>query len=105
MNRIIISFQFKHKHMKFALSAFAFAFAFIPAQAFSGQILPSLYAAKFCELRTIGVSVEDSIKAATDYSYVSGTDSLKLKWNNQLVNADILNAVLQTNKLCPHYMR
>lgn len=88
----------------FFLPAFLLGAVFVSVQVFSAQIMPMLYATKFCELRSIGVSKDDAIRGAIDYSYNKDLPSVKIKWQGQLVEADVLNAALETRKLCPHYM-
>ncbi len=97
------SFHSLHSFMKFVFSAFLLITAFIPQTA-TAEILPRLYAAKFCELRTLGLSIDDAVAGAVDYSFVPGK-SYQVTWNEKRVDADTLNAVLETKKLCPHYTR
>ena len=89
--------------MKFILSAFVFSLA-IFQQPVSAEILPRLYAVKFCELRALGLNMDDSVAGAVDYSFVPGR-SRQVTWNERQVEADTLNAVLETKKLCPQHTR
>jgi hypothetical protein len=89
--------------MKFILSVFVFSIA-IFQQPVSAEILPRLYAVKFCELRAFGLSIDDAVAGAVDYSFVPGR-SRQVTWNEKQVDVDTLNAVLETKKLCPQHTR
>jgi hypothetical protein len=74
-----------------------------PAQAY--QVLPSLYAKTYCELRELGVSNEDAIAAAVRESVVSGPDAPEVTVNGSKVRSDILLAVRYANNQCPGLSR
>lgn len=80
---------------------FALAFALSPIAVNAGEILPNIYAYKFCEMRAAGLSKNDAMKVAMDAAYVSSTNSRKVFWNGQYVDADVLQTTIAVMKLCP----
>jgi hypothetical protein len=71
----------------------------------AGQILPDLYAYKYCEMRALGLSSQDAANVATDEAYISTGNSFKVKWNGIYVDADVLQAAAAAYKRCPKFMK
>lgn len=88
------------------MKKFIFAAIFILAPvANAGQIMPNLYAEKYCELRKLGLSRKDAIKMATEESYIMGEDAPKVTLNGELFSSDVVRASIETYKLCPKLMQ
>lgn len=84
---------------------FAAIFILAPVAVNAGQIIPILYAEKYCELRKFGLSRKDAIKMATEESYITGEDAPKVALNGELFSSDVLRASIETYKLCPKLMQ
>jgi len=84
---------------------FALTLIFSPCVANAGQLLPYLYASKFCELAAAGVDLDDARKIAITEAMISGGSSLQVNYNGRLINADSLRAAIAVSKMCPEYMK
>jgi hypothetical protein len=83
---------------------FALAFVIAPCAVNAGEILPNLYAQKFCEYRALGISVDDSRKAAVKESYIPSGSSVMVNYNGKMFSSDALNAALLVVKMCPEFV-
>ncbi len=84
--------------MKHLLIAATVLFA-APAQAY--QILPTLYARTFCEMRQLGLSKADANKAAVQAGVIDGDDAPLVMVGGRLVRTDALIAVRYIDQMCP----
>jgi hypothetical protein len=84
---------------------FALTFILAPCAVNAGQLLPNLYAFEFCKMRAAGLSVQDSMRVATEEAYISSGEAVKVTWHGKLVDSDILQAMIAISKLCPKYMK
>ena len=84
---------------------FTLSFILAPCAVNAGQVLPNLYAEKYCEYRTLGISEEDSRKAAIDESYISTGTSIKVKYNGKMYDRDVLDSFLAVVKKCPEFLK
>ena len=75
-----------------------------PTLANARQILPYLYAVKFCELAAAGVDLNDARRIAIQESVVSG-DATMVDYHGKSVSSDTLRAAIAVSKLCPQYMK
>lgn len=83
----------------------ALSFVFSPIAVNAGQVLPSLYASKFCEMRAAGLSKEDAAKVAMQDAYISSGQAAKVTWNGRLIDSDVLQASIAVVKKCPDLAR
>ena len=74
----------------------------MPAQA-GLVILPNLYAREYCNLRALGVSVEDSRRAAMSESTIDG-EPVKVTLNGRQVDLDVIKASQAVADRCPQYL-
>jgi hypothetical protein len=72
---------------------FGAAFLLSPLAAEAKQLVPSLYAQKYCELRANGVSLEQAAKAAVEYSRVGEGFSHVVILRGRKYNSDVLASV------------
>jgi hypothetical protein len=87
------------------MKKFIFALTFILAPCVNaGEILPYLYARKFCEYRSFGISAEDARKAAIDDAYVSSGKSTMVNYNGKMVSSDVIKSAIAVTKMCPQYL-
>ena len=80
---------------------FALGFVFSPIAVNAGQVLPNLYASKFCEMRAAGLSKEDATTVAMQEAYISSGYAAKVTWNGKLIDSDVLQASIAVVKKCP----
>lgn len=85
---------------KLLIGAFALSLAIAPAAEAILVILPELYASKFCKLRQAGLSIDDATKVAMSDSVVEGK-SIKITYNGQEYDADVVQAHLAVKERCP----
>ena len=97
--------EFHYKHLIMKQFIFAAIFILAPVAVNAGQIMPNLYAEKYCELRKLGLSRKDAIKMATEESYIMGEDAPKVTLNGELFSSDVVRASIETYKLCPKLMQ
>lgn len=71
--------------------------------AMADQILSTLFAARYCELRSIGVSQDDAMMTAMSESTVSGTVPMG-KLNGEAMRSDIILSIFAIQKRCPQWM-
>lgn len=83
---------------------FALTFIFAPC-ANAGEILPNLYAQKFCEYRALGISADDARKAAIDDAYISSGSSVKVNYNGKMVSSDVIKSAIAVTKRCPQFLK
>lgn len=81
------------------IAAALFAVA-APVEAGDKVILPNLYSAEYCKLRRAGLSVKDATAVAVRASLVSG-QSVKVTYNGEQVDSDVLQATLAVAERCP----
>jgi hypothetical protein len=84
---------------------FALTLIFSPCVANAEQLLPYLYASKFCELAAAGVDLNDARKIAITEATVSSGSSVQVNYHGTKVNADTLQAAIAVSKMCPQYMK
>jgi len=72
-----------------------------PDPATASTVLPNLYAAKYCQFRSLGISKSDSIRAALRDASVPYDDWTYINFQGSNVRSDHLNAVIEAQKLCP----
>lgn len=84
---------------------FALTLILSPCAANAGQLLPYLYASKFCELAASGVDLNDARKIAIIESTISTGSSVEVNYQGKKVSSDILQAVIVVSKMCPEYMK
>lgn len=89
------------------MKKFIFALTLIlsPCAANAKQILPYLYASKFCELAAAGVDLNDARKIAITESFISGGSSVQVNYQGKKINSDALQAAIAVSKMCPQYMK
>lgn len=76
----------------------------IGTPAAASTILPNTYAAKFCELRAIGVSKDEAITAAIREATVSRDDWTYVTVNGKRYQSDVIFAATAVAKLCPQFL-
>jgi len=76
-----------------------------PCVANAGQLLPYLYASKFCELAAAGVDLNDARIIAITEATVSSGSSVQVNYHGAKVNSDALQAAIAVSKMCPKYMK
>jgi hypothetical protein len=86
-------------------SIFALTLILSPCVANAGQLLPYLYASKFCELAAAGVDLNDARKTAITEAMISEGSSAQVNYNGRIINADTLQAAIAVSKMCPEYMK
>ena len=84
---------------------FTLTFILAPISANAGQILPNLYAQKFCEYRSLGISVDDSRTAAIDDAYISSGNPVMVNFQGKMVSSDVIQSVIDVSKLCPKFLK
>ena len=88
--------------MKFLLPIAALMLA-IPVSA--GEILPNLYAQEFCSLRSMGVSKDEAITAATEVAYLdNGRDMPQVTIGGKKYEVDVIRAYRAISERCPEYL-
>ena len=89
------------------MKKFIFALTLIlsPCAANARQILPYLYASKFCELSAAGVDLNDARKIAITESITSSGSSVQINYQGKKINSDALQAAIAVSKMCPQYMK
>ena len=74
---------------------------FVP-EAKAGVILPNLYAREYCSLRSIGVSEDEAMTAATEHAYLdNGETAVKVTIDGVRYDVDVVRAVRAATELCP----
>ena len=82
------------------------SFVAFATPAHAGTILPNLYAKTYCELRSVGIDVEDARRTAIQQSMISGDDWTMVKRaDGTLVRSDIVLAVNATFQRCPELVK
>ena len=81
------------------------ALIFSPCAVNAGQLLPYLYASKFCELAAAGVDLNDARKIAIIESTIPGASSVQVNYHGRKINSDTLQAAIAVSKMCPQYMK
>lgn len=81
------------------------ALIFSPCTANAGQLLPYLYASKFCELAAAGVDLNDARKIAITESIISSGSSVQVNYQGKKIKSDTLQAAIAVSKMCPQYMK
>ena len=106
-SRLQTETQLFFKTMKTTVFSFALILcsAFIPTFANAGQIIPILYAKKYCELRSLGVSVDDSRKMAIEYSYTDIGEATKILVNGKYNRSDSYMAAIEAVSRCPDLIK
>ena len=79
-----------------ALTAFA-----LPSQA--GVLLPNLYAREYCSMREAGASVDESMRVATQASYIEG-EAIQVTIGGKLYDSDVVQSTQAARRLCPQYL-
>ena len=75
---------------------------FIP-EAKSGVLLPNLFASEYCSLRSMGVSEDESIVAATDAAYLdNGETAVKVTINGAQYDVDVVKSMRAIAERCPN---
>lgn len=83
---------------------FTLTFIFAPCVN-AGEILPNLYAQKFCEYRALGISVDDARKAAIDDAYVSSGNPVMVNYNGRMISSDVIKSAIAVTNLCPKFLK
>ena len=73
-----------------------------PADAY--QILPNLFANRYCELRAVGVGQDDAMRAAMRESMINEPALPTVTSNGKTYTADVLLATNAVVRLCPQWM-
>ena len=90
-------------NIKAVLATVALSVAFVPGSQ-AGVILPNLYAREYCSFRSMGVSSEEAMTAATDASYVdNGETAVKVTIDGVQYDADVVRAIRTARERCPQY--
>ena len=90
-------------NIKAVLATAALSVAFVPGVQ-AGVLLPNLYAREYCSFRRMGVSVEESMTAATNASYVdNGETAVKVTIGGEQYDADVVRAIRTARERCPQY--
>lgn len=77
----------------------------VPA-ATAGEILPNLYAREFCELRELGVSEDEAMRAAVEESYIdNGVTPVKVTVGGKQYGTDVVRAYRAVERRCPEYLQ
>ena len=87
---------------KFIFSA---VFILAPSVVHAQQVLPNLYAARFCEYRDMGISADDARKAAMEDAWVSTGSPVQVNYNGKMISSDVIKAVSAVIKRCPQYLK
>ena len=80
---------------------FTLTFILAPCAANAGEILPNLYAQKFCEYRALGISADDARTAAMNDAYISSGNSVMVNYNGKMVSSDVIKSAIAVVKMCP----
>ena len=83
---------------------FALTFILAPCAVNAGQVLPNLYASKFCEYRALGISADDARKAAMQDAYISSGNSVKVNYNGKMISSDVIKSAIAVTKRCPQFL-
>lgn len=89
------------------MKSFIFALTFIlaPCAVNAGELLPDLYAKKFCDYRAMGISVDDSRTAAVEDAYIeSPKKPIMINYKGRMVSSDVLKAVMAAIEMCPKFV-
>lgn len=84
---------------------FALTFILVPCAANAGQLLPNLYAQKFCEYRALGISDDDSRRAAVYHAYVPTGTPIKVEYEGKMYSKDVLDSFLAAVDKCPQFAK
>ena len=78
---------------------------FLSVPASAGQILPNLYAQEYCSLRSIGVSRNEAITAATQHAYVGSLPEVPtVTINGRQIDVDVVRASRAVANRCPQHL-
>jgi hypothetical protein len=83
-----------------------FALTFILAPSVNaGEILPYLYAEKFCQYRALGISADDARKAAINEAYISSGTPVKVYYHGKMIDSDVVDSAIAVIKRCPQFLK
>jgi len=78
---------------------------FLSPAAFAGQILPTMYAREYCDLRELGVSKSEAMAAATQTAYVGSLpDAATVTIDGEVYATDVVRAARIVADRCPQYL-
>lgn len=90
------------------MKRFIFTLTFILASCVNavnaGEVLPYLYARKFCDYRSLGISANDARKAAMQDAYISLGNSVMVNYKGKMIPSDVIKSALAVVKMCPQYL-
>ena len=82
--------------------AAASALALLGSQPVSAQtFIPELAASRFCELRSMGVSVSDALQASVNDSWASLLRPTPVQYRGKLVDSNYLVMANRVGQTCP----
>jgi hypothetical protein len=84
---------------------FALTFILAPCSVHSQQVLPNLYAKRFCEYREMGISADDARTAAMDDAWISTGKPVIVNYKGKMVSSDVIKSVSAVIKLCPQFLQ
>lgn len=84
---------------------FTLAFILAPCVVNAGEVLPYLYAKKFCEYRSLGISADDARAAAIQDAYVSSGNPVMVNYNGKMISSDVIKSAVAVVKMCPQYLK
>ena len=88
------------------MKKFILALTFILAPSVNaGEILPYLYAEKFCEYRALGISADDARKAAVNEAYIFSGTPVKVYYHGKMIDSDIIDSAIAVIKKCPQFLK
>jgi hypothetical protein len=82
---------------------FVTALILLPVAVNARQIVPTMYAQKYCELRGLGVTLEEAVKAAVAYAYIGDGQSHVVTVRGKKYNSDVLAATELATRQCGGY--
>lgn len=96
----------QRKHLISIMKKFILALTFIvaPCAVNAGEVLPYLYAQKFCEYRLLGISANDARKAAMEDAYISSGNSVMVNYKGKMIRSDLIKSAVAVAKMCPQYL-
>lgn len=97
----------QRKHLISIMKKFILALTFIvaPCAVNAGEVLPYLYAKRFCEYRALGISADDARTAAMQDAYISSGTPTMVNYNGKMISSDVIKSAIAVVKMCPQFLK
>lgn len=84
---------------------FTLTFILAPCAVNAGEVLPNLYAQKFCEYRALGISADDARAAAMQDAYISSGNPVMVNYKGKMISSDVIKSAVAVVKMCPQFLK